>query len=66
VRVPVGVPLADANRRVILATLRQCGGVRKLAARKLGISLKTLYNRLEEYRSVSTDGETDPAPRRDF
>src|SRR5690606_5181151 len=47
--VPVGVPLADANRQLILATLRQCGGVKKTAAEMLGISLKTLYNRLEEY-----------------
>jgi len=47
--VPVGVPLADANRQLILATLKQCGGVKKTAAEMLGISLKTLYNRLEEY-----------------
>lgn len=47
--VPVGVPLADANRQLILATLKQCGGVKKLAAETLGISIKTLYNRLEEY-----------------
>jgi DNA-binding NtrC family response regulator len=47
--VPVGVPLADANRQLILATLKQCGGVKKLAAEVLGISVKTLYNRLEEY-----------------
>ncbi|MFW7340975.1 sigma-54 dependent transcriptional regulator [Pollutimonas sp. H1-120] len=47
--VPVGVPLADANRQLILATLKQCGGVKKAAAEMLGISLKTLYNRLEEY-----------------
>src|SRR3546814_11294840 len=47
--VPVGVPLADANKQLILATLKQCGGRKKTAAKKLGISLKTLYNRLEEY-----------------
>ncbi len=47
--VPVGVPLADANKQLILATLKQCGGVKKLAAEMLGISIKTLYNRLEEY-----------------
>lgn len=49
ISVPVGIPLADANRQLILATLQQCGGVKKTAAEKLGISLKTLYNRLEEY-----------------
>lgn len=47
--VPIGVPLADANRQLILATLKQCGGVKKVAAEMLGISVKTLYNRLEEY-----------------
>ncbi|UYO95580.1 sigma-54-dependent transcriptional regulator [Pollutimonas sp. M17] len=54
--VPVGVPLADANRQLILATLKQCGGVKKAAAEVLGISLKTLYNRLEEY---GASGEVD-------
>ncbi|MBV6271969.1 sigma-54 dependent transcriptional regulator [Alcaligenaceae bacterium CGII-47] len=49
ISVSVGTPLADANRQLILATLQQCGGVKKAAAKKLGISLKTLYNRLEEY-----------------
>jgi DNA-binding NtrC family response regulator len=52
ISVPVGVPLADADRRLIFATLDQCGGVKKHAAEILGISLKTLYNRLEEYASA--------------
>lgn len=56
ITVPVGVPLADANRQLILATLKQCGGVKKAAAEMLGISLKTLYNRLEEYGAL---GDTD-------
>lgn len=47
--VPVGTSLAEADRQIILATLEQCGGVKKRAAEILGISLKTLYNRLEEY-----------------
>src|SRR5690606_33248612 len=53
--VPVGVPLADANRQLILATLKQCGGVKKAAAEMLGISLKTLYNRLDEYEDARVD-----------
>lgn len=52
ISVPIGVPLADANRQLILATLKQCGGVKKMAAEVLGISLKTLYNRLEEYGEI--------------
>lgn len=47
--VPVGSSLADVDRQMIFATLALCGGVKKRAADLLGISLKTLYNRLEEY-----------------
>src|SRR5205085_7434670 len=53
VSVPVGVSLAEADKKLILATLEHCGGVKKWAAELLGISLKTLYNRLEEYRIAS-------------
>ncbi len=41
--------LAEADRQLIFATLEQCSGVKKHAAEILGISLKTLYNRLEDY-----------------
>ena len=34
---------------VTLATLAQCGHVKRKAADILGVSLKTLYNRLEVY-----------------
>lgn len=47
--VPVGSSLAEVDRQLIFATLELCGGVKKRAADLLGISLKTLYNRLEEY-----------------
>lgn len=53
ISIPVGTPLAEADRRLILATLEHCGGVKKRAAEMLGISLKTLYNRLEEYAETS-------------
>jgi DNA-binding NtrC family response regulator len=46
----VGVPIAEAERRFILATLEQCEGDKKKAAKVLKISLKTLYNRLSEYK----------------
>lgn len=45
----VGTPLADAQREIILATLRHYSGNKRLTAETLGISLKTLYNRLKEY-----------------
>lgn len=63
ITVPVGVPLADANRQLILATLKQCGGVKKAAAEMLGISLKTLYNRLEEYGALSDVDESSSTLR---
>jgi len=50
-RIPVGVSTAEAERRLILATLERFEGDKKAAARTLGISLKTLYNRLNVYRA---------------
>ncbi|MCV6799202.1 sigma-54 dependent transcriptional regulator [Achromobacter ruhlandii] len=52
VSLPVGETLAEADRRLILATLQRCKGVKKQAAAVLGISPKTLYNRLEEYAAA--------------
>jgi Response regulator containing CheY-like receiver, AAA-type ATPase, and DNA-binding domains len=62
VSIPVGVSLAEADRRLIFATLQQCGGVKKHTAEVLGISLKTLYNRLSEYAATGhePDGEARP------
>jgi DNA-binding NtrC family response regulator len=45
----VGMPLADAQREIILATLKHFGGDKRQTASTLGISLKTLYNRLKDY-----------------
>ncbi len=45
----VGTPLADAQREIILATLKHFDGNKRLTAEALGISLKTLYNRLKDY-----------------
>jgi DNA-binding NtrC family response regulator len=46
----VGTPIAEMERRLILATLEHCDGDKKKAADLLKISLKTLYNRLNEYK----------------
>jgi DNA-binding NtrC family response regulator len=45
----VGSTVADVERHFIIATLDQCGGDKRKAAAILGISLKTLYNRLNLY-----------------
>jgi DNA-binding NtrC family response regulator len=49
--VRVGTPIEEAEKRLILATLEHCAGDKKKAAEMLGISLKTLYNRLNVYRA---------------
>ncbi len=45
----VGTSIAEVEKRLILATLEHCQGDKKKAADVLKISLKTLYNRLNEY-----------------
>jgi DNA-binding NtrC family response regulator len=45
----VGTPLADAQRELIQATLKHFEGNKRMTAEALGISLKTLYNRLKEF-----------------
>jgi DNA-binding NtrC family response regulator len=47
--VPIGTSLAEMERRLIEATLEACDGVREKTAATLGISAKTLYNRLRQY-----------------
>ena len=47
--ISVGTSIAEAERMLILATVEHCGGHRERAAAMLGISAKTLYNRLKGY-----------------
>jgi two-component system response regulator AtoC len=51
-RVEVGSSIEQVERRLILATLEQLDGDKKRAAELLGISLKTLYNRLSVYAAA--------------
>jgi len=51
--IPVGIPLLDAQQELIQATLAYHAGDKRRAARTLGISLKTLYNRLGQARKAS-------------
>jgi DNA-binding NtrC family response regulator len=58
----IGTPLDEVDRRVLEATLLECGNVKRKAAEVLGISLKTLYNRLNAYNANSdgaSEGELD-------
>jgi two-component system, NtrC family, response regulator HydG len=63
-QVQVGTSLADMERRLILATLTQCGGAKDETAALLGISVKTLYNRLHEYGVVPPPDPISPEPCR--
>jgi DNA-binding NtrC family response regulator len=51
IAIAVGSTVAMAERRLIEATLAHCAGNKQRTAEMLGISLKTLYNRLSAYRS---------------
>lgn len=54
----VGLAVADVERNLILATLRQTDGNRTHAANVLGISIRTMRNKLREY---AEHGEEIPA-----
>jgi len=59
-RVLAGTTLRDAERELILATLDATGGNRTRASRMLGISVRTMRNKLHEYRSEGHLPEEDP------
>jgi two-component system, response regulator FlrC len=58
-RALVGRTVADVERDLILETLKHCLGNRTRAADILGISIRTLRNKLNEYTS---DGVPVPPP----
>jgi DNA-binding NtrC family response regulator len=50
VTLPVGTPIEEVERRMILRTLRKTDNNKTRAAELLQISLKTLHNKLRHYR----------------
>lgn len=54
VQLSPGMTLQEAERRLILKTLELTKANRTQAARMLGISIRTLRNKLHEYRLDST------------
>lgn len=64
IRVRVGESIADAEQRLILATLEVVQRDKRRAAEILGVSLKTLYNRLNVYAAAAAgaDSATRPPP----
>jgi DNA-binding NtrC family response regulator len=59
----IGHSLAHVEREFILQTLRFHRGNRTRAADLLGISIRSLRNKIRDYRS---EGEDVPAPEGDF
>jgi DNA-binding protein Fis len=57
VTIPVGTPLDEVERRMILSTLSRTDYNKTRAADVLGISLKTLHNKLKAYRQETAGDE---------
>jgi len=55
VRLGVGTTVEEAEKMLILKTLEATSNNKTRAAEKLGISLKTLHNKLKEYGSGTAD-----------
>jgi len=54
-------PLAEVEKLHILDVLEACSGNRTRAADILGISIRTLRNKLHEYRSTGQPSSVDGA-----
>ena len=52
---PAGAKVADVERVLVLRTLASCNGNRTHAARRLGISVRTLRNRIRLYADHGID-----------
>jgi two-component system response regulator AtoC len=48
-KIGAGITISEAERQLIFSTLEHYEGNKRATAEALGISLKTLYNRLKEY-----------------
>lgn len=57
IRMGVGTTVGEAEKMLILKTLESTNNNKTRAAEVLGISLKTLHNKLKEYGSAQTEGQ---------
>src|SRR5262249_34362536 len=55
VSLPVGATMAEIERELVLQTLASCNGNRAHAARVLGVSVRTLRNRIRLYTAHGID-----------
>ncbi len=58
VRLPVGITVSEAEKALIMLTLQHTKNNKTRAAEILGISLKTLFNKLKEYGSGEQEAHT--------
>ncbi len=62
-KLPIGIAIKDLETQFILQTLKHHNGNRTHAARTLGISLRTLRNRINELTGLGF-AVAPPSPRR--
>jgi DNA-binding NtrC family response regulator len=55
VRLLIGAKVEDIERELVLQTLGRCGGNRTHAARVLGVSVRTLRNKIRQYSAQGAD-----------
>lgn len=55
----IGSTVGEIERELVLQTLAYCGGNRTRTARVLGVSIRTLRNKIRQY---AADGADIPAP----
>jgi DNA-binding NtrC family response regulator len=56
VTIAPGMTVDEAEQKLIIATLESAGGNKTRAAEMLGISLKTLHNKLNRFKDEDTKG----------
>lgn len=49
IRIPIGTPMAEIEKTVIEETMKSCAYKKEACAKILGIGLRTLYRKLNEY-----------------
>jgi len=62
VRLGVGTTVEEAEKMLILKTLEATSNNKTRAAEILGISLKTLHNKLKEYGSSAAETGKEEVP----
>lgn len=55
VRLLIGATVGEIERELVLQTLARCGGNRTHAARVLGVSVRTLRNKIRQYLADGSD-----------